>query len=411
MKIGNFKIIAFTHKSAAFDQISKLHQQEDLLKENLQLIRKNFGVSELMFLSTCNRLEFLLVTSSKIDTAFLSDFFKMYDPGLQMEDITWATENVCVYEGELAVKHLLNVASSLDSLVIGEREIITQVRNAYDLSNKWNLSGDMIRLIVKHTIETAKRVYTETNVARNPVSVVSLAYRKLRELHVKLNARFILIGAGITNTNMARYLKKHGFNDFTVFNRTLANAQKLATELSGEAHPLSDLINYKNGFDVIVTCTGASSSIISKPIYEALTAGEKGKKIVIDLAVPNDLDDEVLKLYNIHFIAVNNLQEIAKNNLHEREKELTKCNEIIGEGLSKILQILKTRKVELAMIEIPKKIKEIHHTAINEVFAKDMENLDQQSKEVLNKILSYVEKKYISMPMKMAKDILLGNSQ
>ena len=131
------------------------------------------------------------------------------------------------------------------------------------------------------------------------------------------------------------------------------------------------------------------------------------KKIVIDLSVPNDLDTEVLNSFDINLIAVNNLQDIASANLKEREKELAGCKKIIGENISEFRQILKTRKVELAMSEVPKRVKEIHHTALNEVFAKEMSTLDQQSKDVLNKILSYVEKKYISMPMKMAKEILI----
>ncbi len=405
--MDNFKIIVFTHKTIGVDSIGRLHLQDDTKADRLCSIKQKCALDELMYLSTCNRVEFLLVTPHTLDKTFLQKFFRAFGPDWQDSEIDWAVENAQTLEGEPAHEHLLEVASSLDSLVVGEREIITQVRNAFEMCKTLGLTGDLIRLVIKQTIETAKRVYTETNVARHPVSVVSLAYRKLKELNVKLDARFIIIGSGVTNTTFSKYLKKHGFTNFTVFNRTLANAQKLAADLNATAHSLNELKNYKGGFDVILTCTAASDSIITKAIYKTLVGTDNTKKIVIDLSVPNDLDAEVLNSFDINLIAVNNLQDIASANLKEREKELAGCKKIIGENISEFRQILKTRKVELAMSEVPKRVKEIHHTALNEVFAKEMSTLDQQSKDVLNKILSYVEKKYISMPMKMAKEILI----
>ena len=302
------------------------------------------------------------------------------------------------------------LASSIDSLVVGEREIITQVRNSYEKCSSLNLTGDLIRLAIKRTIEVAKDVYTNTNIARNPVSVVSLAYRKLRALNVKQDARFLIIGSGVTNTTMAKYLKKHEFANFSVFNRTLENAQKLADELKGKAYPLSELINFKQGFDIIVTCTGAAESVITPEIYKSLVGEDRSKKIVIDLAIPNDLDAEILKNYDVNLIAVNNLQEVAKENLLARELEMQACNQIIERNIEEFKQIIKTRKVEIAMSEVPKKMKAIRETA-NEVFAKELESLDAQSKETLDKILSYMEKKYISVPMKMAKEILIEDAK
>jgi glutamyl-tRNA reductase len=403
--VQSIKIIAFTHKTTDLINIGKLHISEDTVKSRLEQLKLLSGVSELFYLSTCNRVEFMIITAESITPAFLKKFFTAFDNNWSASEINWAVENAQVFENEEALRHLFNVASSIDSLVVGEREIITQVRNAYENCNKLNLTGDLIRLAIKKTIEVAKNVYTHTNIARNPVSVVSLAYRRLKELNVKLNAKFLIIGSGATNTTMAKYLKKHKFTNFVVFNRTLTNAQKLADELNGKAYPLSELKNYKEGFDIIVTCTGASESIITKEIYTSLIGDDKAKKIVIDLAIPNDLDAEILNSYDVNLIAVNNLQEVAKENLLAREEEMDACKIIIDKNIEEFKQLLKTRKVELAMSEVPKKVKEIRETAMNEVFAKELNNMDAQSKEVLDKILLYMEKKYISVPMKMAKDI------
>lgn len=410
-KVNTIKVIAFTHKTVDLQEIGKLHIEESKLGERLQRLKSASGADELLYLSTCNRVEFLLITPKAIDKDFLTGFFTAFHDEWTPAEVEWAVASANVIEEQEALRHLFQVASSLDSLVVGEREIITQVRNAYENCCKLGLTGDVIRLITKKTIETAKEIYTNTQIARKPVSVVSLAYRRLKELDVKLDARFLIIGSGVTNSTMAKYLRKHGFKDFTVFNRTLDNAGKLAAELNGRAFPLSQLASYNEGFDVIVTCTGAENHIITKDIYQSLVGSDSSKKIVIDLAVPSDLDPEILKNYDVNLIAVNNLRSVAEDNLRERQKELDACLAIIEKAISEFHQLLRTRRVELAMSEVPRKVKEIRDTAINAVFAKELEQLDGQSKELLDKILQYVEKKYISVPMKMAREILIEDAQ
>lgn len=402
-----FKIIAFTHKSTDINDIGRFHIEDADLQARLHFLKQNSGLEELLYLSTCNRVEFVISNNEDVNSIFLDNFFVSFNPTWTDTEIKWAKANAQVFEGSAALTHLFSVASSIDSLVVGEREIITQVRNAYEKCNEFGLTGDLIRLAIKKTVEVAKDVYTHTNIARNPVSVVSLAYRKLRELNVKQDARFLIVGSGVTNSTMAKYLKKHKFANFTIFNRTLSNAQKLANELNGKAYPLSELENYKEGFDIIVTCTGAAESVITPAIYKSLVGTDKAKKVVIDLAIPNDLDTEILNNYDVNLIAINNLQEVAKENLMAREQELEACNFIIDKNVVEFQQLLKARKVELAMSEVPRKVKEIRETA-NEVFAKELLSLDAESKEVLDKILSYMEKKYISVPMKLAKEIMLS---
>jgi glutamyl-tRNA reductase len=408
-RVNRIKIIAFTHKTTDINDIGKLHLDESQLESRLSSLKSEAGLSELMYLSTCNRVEFIFCSPFSIDADFLKRFLLAFDPSMPAESLAWGTQNALVFEGDSALEHLYSVASSIDSLVVGEREIITQVRSSYEKCNALGLTGDLIRLAVKSTIEVAKEVYTHTNIARNPVSVVSLAYRRLRELNVKMDARFLIIGSGVTNTNMAKYLKKHKFANFTVFNRTIANAEKLAAELNGKAYSLAELENFKEGFDIIVTCTGAAESIITPALYKSLVGADKSKKIVIDLAIPNDLDAEILNHYDVNLIAVNNLQEVAKENLAAREQEMEACRVIINKNIELFRQTLKTRKVEIAMSEVPKAVKQIKEVAMNEVFAKELNSMDAESKEVLEKILNYMEKKYISVPMKMAKDILTGN--
>ena len=302
--MNNFKSIAVTHKHFDINDIGKFHLDEKEWQSRLSALKESSGIDELMFLSTCNRVEFLLNTRREVDKAFIKKFIFSVYPEIKIEEAERTISSAQVFKGEEALRHLFHVASSLDSLVVGEREIITQVRNAYEACRKLGFTGDLLRIVIQKTIECAKKVYTHTNISRNPVSVVSLAYRKLRELNVKLDAKFLIIGSGVTNTAMAKYLKKHGFTNFVVFNRTLANAEKLAKDIAGKEFLLSDLKNYKNGFDVIVACTGSAEAIITKEIYSSLVGNDKSRKVVIDLAVPNDLDAEVLKEYDVYVIAV-----------------------------------------------------------------------------------------------------------
>ncbi|MFM7021814.1 MAG: glutamyl-tRNA reductase [Flavobacteriales bacterium] len=401
------KVIAFTHKTTDIQNIGYLHLDEAQREERLTQLKLSSGVEELMYLSTCNRVEFIFVTHKEFTPAFRSQFYLAFNPSV---DVQWMEKNAEFNEGEDAVHHLMRLASSLDSLVIGEREIITQVRNAYEESLKFGLTGDLLRIAIKHTIESAKEIYTYTDIAKNPVSVVSLAYRTLREFNLKNDARFILIGAGETNTTMAKFLKKHGFQNFSVYNRTLAKAQKLARQLQGKAFTLEELNGRKEGFDVLISCTGSEEPIVDAALYDKLLVGEKSKKIIIDLALPNDIDKAVPQNFSVHYINIESLKEKAGENMKKREKELSVCHEILDKQWAAFQEVYHERQVINAMQGVPQKVKEIRQHAVDNVFAKDIENLDENSKEVLNKVLAYMEKKYISGPMVMAKEILLNKS-
>lgn len=405
--VEKLQIVAFTHKQTEIEKIGFLHLSEESQSEILPVIKDKFGFNEFMFLSTCNRVELIFNTTKNIDALLLSQVLLEINSALTLGDVSILAEKANFYRGIEAVEHMYHVASSLDSLVIGEREIITQVRKSYESCYKMGITGDLIRLVIKQTIETAKDVYTRTGIAKNPVSVVSLAYRELRDLNIKNDARILIVGAGETNTNLAKYLQKHKFANFVVFNRTESKAQKLAAELKGTAFQLNELANYKEGFDVLITCTSSETPIITKDIYTSLLNGEKGKKVIIDLAVPNDIDRNLVNEFDIKLIAVESLKEQAQQNMVKRGHELEACQEIIEMHIGEFKSIVKERNVELAFGEIPRKVKEIKELAINEVFAKDINGLDTQSKEVLDKVLAYMEKKYNAVAMKTAKEALL----
>lgn len=404
------KVIAFTHKQVELKELGKLVICQENLLPKLRQVKEQFNIPEIFYLATCNRVAFIMATEQVVDKAFAQKFIEAMEMGLCPVHMSAFMEAASIYEDQDALCHLLRTSCSLESLVVGEKEILAQVRKAYESSREAGLTGDYLRMIMNCVVKAAKEVYTHTNISKNPISVVSLAYRKLKDLKLCNNARVIIIGAGETNRNISKYLQKHKFSNFAVFNRTLAKARELAADLNGEAYDLESLKTYNKGFDVIITCTSATQPIITPEIYSALLNGETGKKTIVDLAIPNDTDPNVLEKFPVNFIEVHSLNEIAKKNIQERYQELVHAEKIIDQNISEFLPQLKQRRIELAMRQVPEKIKEIRNTAINSVFADEVQAMDEQSREILEKVMNYMEKKYISVPMVMAKEIMINSN-
>lgn len=404
--MNNINVIAFTHKNLEVNNIGLLHIGDDMLSERLYGLKNALHFDEIMFLSTCNRVEFIFVTNDFVDKNYIQFFLAALYPDFENELLNHFVSVAHHFEGTEAVAHILRVATSIDSMVVGEREIITQVRSAFESCRRFGLTGDTIRILMRHTIETAKVVYTQTAIATNPVSIVSLAYNRLRDTAFPLDSRIIIVGAGSTNTTFSKFLLKHGFNNFTVFNRTFANAEKLAKEVKGKAFPLSELSNFQGGFDILITCTGSEDAIITPEIYSALLNGDEHKKVIVDLSIPCDTAAEVIEQFNVTHISVSDLKEISELNLQRRIQEVHHVQNMLDSALSEFNKIYRQRQVEVAMRSVPDKVKEIRATT-HAVFAKELEGLDPKAAEVIEKMMAFMEKKYLSVPMKMAKEILV----
>ena len=404
------KVIAFTHKQIDLKDLGKFVICNEFLESSLESVRRKFDIPEIFYIGTCNRVEFVFTADQKLSNEFVREFIQALNLPVSDEQVQAFADQVSIYEDIEALNHLLRISCSLESLVVGEKEILAQVRKAYDTCRLAGFTGDYLRLVMNRVVKTSKEVYTNTAIARKPISVVSLAYRKLRELNMCTNSRILIIGAGETNKNISKYLKKHKYSNFTIFNRTLENAQVLADELGGKAYSLDALNTFKNGFDVIITCTSATEPILTNEIYNSLLNADTSRKVIVDLAVPNDTSPEVLDNNQVTFIEVHSLQEIANSNLQERYEELIFAERIIEDNILEFKPVLKQRRVEIALRDVPVKINEIRNAAVNRIFADEIEGMDSNSREVLERVMNYMEKKYISLPMVMAKDILIKNS-
>lgn len=203
-------------------------------------------------------------------------------------------------------------------------------------------------------------------------------------------------------------MSKHGFTRFSVFNRTLKHAKELAAKYNIEAHSLKDLETYNEGFDILITCVKSTKAIVNKELFIKLRNGEKSIKTIVDLGLPFNVDKKVLALDNLQFVTTATIEAIAKENLEGRKSEMSAANAIINKAVEEYLKDMQGRKIELAMRTVPQQVHKLREQAITSVFSKEINALSPDSKLVLEKVVDYLEKKYISIPIQLAKDIILN---
>ena len=409
--LSSYKILTITHKSTALKNIGNFVlpnlDSEEALQEKLQSIQEALEMDELLYLATCNRVLFFFSSKQALTDCFLEKFESVVYPNL--EATIKLKDSASVYCGEEAMTHLLEVASSVDSLVIGEREILRQLRESYQRCNKVGATGDSIRMAVQLAVESAKKVYSTTRIGQKAVSVVSLAIRQLLAKNPPRDARVLIVGAGQTNTLVGKFLLKYGFQNCTVFNRSEPNAIALATMLGkGAAYTLDKLPAYDKGFDILIACTGATEAIITPELYQNILQGDTDEKILIDLSIPNNIDSTISENYNTTYIEIDGLKELVNENLAFREKEVINVQAIITERVTEFRKIYKGRQVELALSEVPTQIKAIRQHALTSVFKNEVSSLDDEVQELIDRMMMYMEKRCIAIPIQAAKEHLAG---
>ncbi|NJK84415.1 MAG: glutamyl-tRNA reductase [Saprospiraceae bacterium] len=402
-----YKILTITHRQTNVSHISDFvikYDDKAALTLQLQQLKATFDFSELMYLQTCNRVMYFFVAKKNIDQTFKNDFFATINPNLSSEQIQ---HSVASYQGTEALKHLLSVASSTDSMVVGEREILRQLREAYEASRIDQLVGDDIRLAVDTAVLASKSVYSNTRIGEKPVSVASLAAQRLLYFHLPKHARILMIGAGQTNMLVAKFLSKYHFDNVTICNRSLERAQALANTLQGKAIDFNALAQYEAGFDAMIVCTGATTPLIDEALYQQLLGNDSHRKLVIDLSIPNNVDKSFLPNYNVEYVEVEDIRAMAQENLAFRQTEVQKATEILDQYLAEFPSLYSQRKIEIAMRTVPEEIKAIKEHAINSVFKHEVESLDEHTRHLLERMMTYMEKRCIGTPMKAAREAVL----
>lgn len=404
MGAEHLQILSLNFQHASIEDVGLLHVSPADQPDVLHKWRKELELNGIVFLSTCNRVEFIMSDDKYFCMGRTSQLLQHFN--LEPGALSRVMAALQTYRGEDAMRHLMRVASSLESMVLGEREILTQVREAFDLAMKHRLAGDRLRVTGRSVVETAKKVFTDTDVATQAVSVNSLGWQAFKAWNLPLDAFILMIGAGATNTSVGRFLSKAGYHDVHVLNRSLDRAQSLADILNtSEVGTLEALPKALTaGPDAIVICTGSDQALLSGDHARMLPAGPLH---VLDLGVPSDLDAGFRERPDLTVVDMTALKAIADQNLAIRATEVGKCESLLEAGLKEYLERLQAREVELALIELPNMIKAIRDTAMGDIFAEDLEGLDAEARQVVVRIVAYLEKKYVGLPMKLAKEAVL----
>jgi glutamyl-tRNA reductase len=415
----HYSIITLTHRHTPLKNLGQFvlnsvaapaADTNAYLAEELQRIKATFELDELFYLATCNRILYVFVHAQPLSADWANHFLRTVYADLPEETLEVGCQTAQYFQGGEAIMHLFEVASSIDSLVVGEREILRQLRLAYDIQTTFGTTGDAIRLAMRFTIEAAKRVYSNTAIGEKPVSIVSLAMQKLFSHHLHKNTRYLIVGAGQTNQLVAKFLVKHNIENVAVFNRSIGKAETLAKSLhpKGEAYPLEDMATYSKGFDVLIACTGATEPIITPELYAQLLAGDTAQKIVVDLSIPYNVSQTIVQTQSVDYIEIEQLKLLAKENLAFREQEVEKAKILLLEEVSNFEGFFRARQIELALSDVPKQIKALTDHAVNNLFSEDVALLDSQSRATLDKIVAYLERRCIAIPLQVAKENLVG---
>jgi len=330
----NIILIGMNHRTAPLEIREKLSlscwNDVNPVKELLKIPH----LKEAIYLSTCNRVD---VLADAEDTALALDNLKSFvfhHGNLSREEMERC---LYVYFDQDAVRHLFRVASSLDSLVMGEPQILVQVKEAYHRAVENKATGLILNKVLHHAFHVAKRVRTETSIAGNAVSVSYAAVELAKKIFGNLEGKTVLlVGAGEMSELAARHLINQGVKRFLIANRTYSRAQQMAETFHGTAIEFEQLAEKVGEADIVITSTGATGYVITKEmVAKALRRRKNRLLFLIDIAVPRDVEPEAGEIDNVFLYNIDDLQEVVDENIKGRRQEAEKAEAIIEEEVVK----------------------------------------------------------------------------
>ena len=327
-----FKILGINHKTAPVAVREKVAFTEERLVAALRTLRQENGVAEVVILSTCNRTE--LYWAGSASGAELSQWLERHHGN----DLDLAS-SLYVHQETRAVEHAFSVASGLDSMVLGEAQILGQLKDAYRVAQEAGSTGPALNKLFQAAFSAAKRVRSETRIGANAVSIASATVSLARRVYSDLSAHTALIvGAGEMNALTARHFVTAGVKRMVIANRTLSNAQTLAAELKAHAVGLADLDKELAQADIVISCTASPTPIITKSAVEAAIRARRRRPIfMVDLAVPRNIEPAVADLEDVYLFSIDDLQQLVDENQQQREVAAGGARLVIDEEVARFL--------------------------------------------------------------------------
>ncbi len=366
-------------------------------------------MTECMILATCNRVEIIASLPHFLCPGLTARILEALYPEIAFDDRNDFVKSALIFNGSDALRHFLLLSSGLDSKIIGEREISGQIRKTYEEYNELGSTGDLLRLVVSHAVRVAKDVFTKTPLGTGAVSISSLCWQKLREQGIHKDQNIVFIGAGEVISSLAKFFNVAGFTNLIFVNRTRERAEALTQEFGGTALALDEFWTSRQKMHVLISCTGATELIVTRNRFNQFVREDVAPQLLVDLANPADIEEVIGMENGIGLIRLTEIQEAAEKNIQHRRDMIDQCIPIIEAHEKELQDDLRIRRVEIAMSAIPESVKDIRKQAVEQIFAKEIYELDNDSRELMLRVLDYMERKYISIPMKLAKEVLLTN--
>ncbi len=351
-------ILGLNHKTADVDLRECLAFADDQVNTALQTLQQQPSVSEIVLLSTCNRVE-MIFTATEPEKAlsevknFLAEF-----KDIPVDNFEKA---LYLHRGDEAVKHIFRVAASLDSMVVGEPQILGQVKEAYRIATEQKTSGVILNRLLHKTFFVAKRVRTETGIGNSAVSISYAAIELGRKIFGTLEGKnALLIGAGEMAELAVENLRRHRTAEIFVANRTFARAVELAGKFKGSPVNFEEIPDILPRVDIVISSTGSSAYVISRSQVKPIMKERRNRPVFfIDIAVPRDIDPELNRLTNVYVYDIDDLNGIVDENIEDRGREAIKGERIVDEAAIRFRQWVKSLSVVPTIKDLRNKLEKI----------------------------------------------------
>ena len=405
----NIILLGLNHKTAPLEIREKLSGAAPDETHPLREIMQIAGVREAFYLSTCNRTEvFFRVDEKPEETLGLLKAYLRKRGNFTAEDID---RYFYLHFDENALSHLFRVTSSLDSMVMGEPQILGQVKESYREAVDNDATGILLNKILHHAFRVAKRVRTETGIASHAVSVSFAAVELAKKIFGNLAGKtVILVGAGEMSELAARHLVQHGASRILIANRTFERSMQMTDLFRGEAIRFDDLAKRLQDADIVITSTGAPNLIISKEMVASALRRRKNRLLfLIDIAVPRDIDPAAGELDNVYLYNIDDLQDVVDENRHIRQMEAEKAEAIVAEEVKRYREWYNTLEAVPTIVSLKEKTEAIVRGEL-EKSSSWIKNLREEERIHIEGLLSSVVNKILHDPIVGLKDKTIHRS-
>jgi len=385
-------LVGLSHKTAPVEIREKLTFPEHIQADALARLTDSDAVAEAVIVSTCNRTEIYAVTASGFDgPASIIDFMADYHDLDRHELVRY----LYISQGEAVVKHLFRVVASLDSMVLGEAQILGQVKEAYDHAFSNGSCGRVFNKLFRQSFEVGKRVRTETDIGENAVSISYAAVELAKRVFETLEGRSVLIlGAGKMSELTAKHLVSNGVRKVLVANRTFERAAELAEKFNGEAIRYDDLFDRMGEADIVISSTAATHYVITRDRVAAAVKHRRDPLFLIDIAVPRDIDPACAQVGDVYLYDIDDLNGVVSSNLEERMVEAERAEVIIAEEMAEFERWLESMEVVPTVAAIRAKAETIRSEELEKALKrlgglseKELKTVEALTSSIVNKML------------------------